>query len=407
MELIMKVSLHKCENYNNENVLNALKQIFNDFGGINNIVKPNQTVLLKVNLVEKYNPTKACTTHPTIVEELSKLIISCGAKCIIADSPAVFYNKQHVSKVYDVCGMSNASKNSGAILNDNFNSKLMQNPNGKVCKHIEIIDIADKCDVIINVAKFKSHMLTGYTGAVKNLFGLIPGLIKVQMHSNYPNLKDFCNFLIDIEQTVHDKIVFNIIDGVIGMEGAGPTSGTPIESKLIIGCPNAYYADICEVKLMNLLPEETPLLMLARDRGLIDDNFNAEIVGDSLENLKMPHFKNVKVAIENQARVMPKWLQPAFNRLCKKVPIIKAKNCKGCRKCKEHCPNKAIEMKKRKNGTEYAKINYKLCISCFCCQELCPFHVVKPRIPIGYKIIQRKQLKRDKKEKLNNKQNNQ
>lgn len=392
----MKVSLHKCENYSNENVAIALKQIFDDFGGIGNFVKKGQTVLLKVNLVEKYNPAKACTTHPVVVEELAKLITSCGAKCVVADSPAVFYNKQHVFKVYDVCGMTSACKNSGATLNDNFNSVLVKNPNGKVSKQIEIIEIAKNCDVIINVAKFKSHMLTGYTGAVKNLFGLIPGLIKVQMHSNYPNLKDFCNFLIDIEQTVHDKIVFNIIDGIVGMEGAGPTSGTPVESKLIIGSPDAYYTDCVEVKLMNLLPTEAPLLVQAQQRGLIDENFNAEIVGDTLESVKLPHFKNVKVATESVARVIPKWLQPAFNRLCKKVPIIKAKQCKGCRKCKEHCPNKAIEMKKRKNGKEYAKINYNLCINCFCCQELCPFHVVKPRIPIGYKIIQHKQLKRDK-----------
>lgn len=121
-----------------------------------------------------------------------------------------------------------------------------------------------------------------------------------------------------------------------------------------------------------------------------------KLIGENIENLIIKDFKNVKVATTNSAHVIPKWLQPAFRRFFRKLPVIKPKNCKGCNKCKEHCPNKAITMKKRKNGTQYAKINYNLCISCFCCQELCPFHVVKPRIPIGYKIIQHKQLKRDK-----------
>ncbi|MBQ7452742.1 MAG: DUF362 domain-containing protein [Clostridia bacterium] len=392
----MEVSLHKCTSYDNNQVRTALSQIFDDFGGIDKIVKPNTTVFLKINLVEKYNPKKACTTNPVVVEELAKLITQQGAKCIVGDSPAVFFNRQHVSAVYNVCQITDATKNSGAELNDNFNSNLVYVEDGKMAKNIEIIDAATSADIIINCTKFKSHSLTGHTGAVKNLFGLIPGLIKTQMHANYPKIHDFCDFLIDVERAVKNKLVFNIIDGIVGMEGPGPTSGTPIACNCLIGAPNAYACDICEALLMGLEPNESPLLVCAKERGIIE-SYDLKVIGEPLESMIIPNFKNIKVAMDSSAHVIPKWLQPVFNRFFKKVPIIQAKQCKGCEKCKNHCPNKAISIKNRKNGTKFAKIDYKQCISCFCCQELCPFHVVKVRTPIGYKIIQRKQLKRNKK----------
>ena len=52
-----------------------------------------------------------------------------------------------------------------------------------------------------------------------------------------------------------------------------------------------------------------------------------------------------------------------------------------------------------RKGELYAKIDYKKCINCFCCQEVCPFNVVKVKVPVGYKIIQSKQIRRDKKQK--------
>ena len=400
------VSLHKCTEYDGALVRENLIKIFNDFGGIEKFVKKGQTIFLKINLVEKYNPEKACTTNPVVVRELAKLIVEAGAKCVVGDSPAVFFNSTHVSKVYDVCKITDAVSGTGATLNDNFNSSLIDAVNAKKCKQIELIDVAMHADAIINCTKFKSHTLTGHTGAVKNLFGLIPGLIKTQMHSCYPILHDFCDFLIDIEQTAKEKIVFHLIDGIVGMEGNGPTSGTPIECNCLIGGPNPYAVDLCEARLMGLEATESPLLVCAKERSIISD-LNLEVLGEKLEDMIVPNFKNIKVALEGNAHVIPKIFQPLFRRFFRKLPIISKRKCKGCQKCKQHCPNKAIEMVKRKNGTFYAKIDYTKCISCFCCQELCPFHVVKPRTPIGYKFIQRKQLKRAKQQAKENKKSGQ
>lgn len=395
------VSLRLCKDYEISNVKNTIDKCFLDLGGIQKYIKPNMIVVIKANLVEKYSPEKAVTTHPSIVQAIATKIKNVGAKCIVADSPAAFFNEKHLNKIYEVTKMSHACSQAEAELNKNFDSVSIK-VDGEKTKSLDIIDVIDKADVVINVAKFKTHSLTGYTGAVKNLFGIVPGLIKAQMHNLYPELKDFCNFLIDVERSISDKLVLNFIDAVVGMEGAGPTSGTPRIVNRIIASQSAYAADTVAVQIMNLKPDEYPLLVEAKRRKLIGENFEVEIVGESLEKSIITDYKNIRVQSNGYANVIPKWAQKPFRNFFQRRPIIDPKNCKGCRKCFEHCPAKAITMEYDKNGCEYAKIDYKKCINCFCCQELCPFHVVTIKTPLGYKILQRKQLQKNKQKNKNN-----
>ena len=74
-------------------------------------------------------------------------------------------------------------------------------------------------------------------------------------------------------------------------------------------------------------------------------------------------------------------------------PIIKKRRCMGCGKCAMHCPAKAISMVQDKKGKRFAKVDYTKCIRCFCCQELCPFTVVKIKSGILYKLVHLKKKK--------------
>ena len=56
---------------------------------------------------------------------------------------------------------------------------------------------------------------------------------------------------------------------------------------------------------------------------------------------------------------------------------------KGCKKCFDHCPVKAITMTPtKKGGIPKAKFDYNKCIRCYCCQELCPFGLVRVKAGI-------------------------
>ena len=393
------VSLRACEDYNQENVDACMEKVFEDIGGLEQFIKPGMTVVLKVNLLTRATPTQAITTHHSVVEAVAKKVVGLGARCVIADSPASKFTASHLKSIYEASGMNLAATNSKAELNDNFESVAVDIPDAERLKHVEIIDVVDKADAVINICKMKTHELTGYSGCVKNLYGIIPGLIKAQTHALFPKLKDFCNALIDLQQSIKDKLVLNIVDAVVGMEGPGPKAGTPRIVNRIIASTDPYSADAVMVRLMNIDPSTMPLLKEAVRRKLIDSKLEPIVVGEDLEDSIIKDYKTIYVTSESNSAVVPKWFQPTFRRLFQRRPVIKPCKCKGCKKCYEHCPAEAIRMEYDRKGELYAKIDYKKCINCFCCQEVCPFNVVKVKEPLGYKMIQRKQIRRDKKQK--------
>ncbi len=378
-----KVALVACSEYTREAADAAVKETFDLLGGIERFVQPNTTVVIKANLLDRIKPEKAATTHPEIVAAVARCVIAQGAKCIIADSPGGLFTRAYVGGVYAKTEMTRAAKESGAELNDLFTATEVSFPEALVGKKMEIIDVLLQADTIINLAKLKSHSFTGYTGCVKNLFGAIPGLQKVQMHGNNPKIDNFVDFVIDIEQFLKPKLCFHMIDAVVGMEGPGPTAGTPRFIGRLIASPCPYSADLAALTIMNAKPMGMPMFRRAVERGIASsDASQLAVVGESLEKSVIPNFKNVEVTPDRPfSKIVPKCLQPLIKRLVSRRPYIPTKLCKGCKKCFEHCPPKAISMVDGK-----AKIDYDKCIRCYCCQELCPFHVVKVKTPILYKI---------------------
>ena len=381
--LIKMVSITKCTSYEMPEVLNALAENINNLGGLSGIINKGDTVAVKLNLVSAIKPERAATTHPAVCEALAKLLLDYGAaKVIFVDSPGGAYSKEHLSKVYRICGITAAAEKSGAVLNEDFTFTEVSFKEAAVGKRMEIINALLNADAVINVAKMKAHSFTGYTGAVKNLFGAIPGMQKVQMHSIHPNLSRFCDFLIDIEQCLKDKIKLHIIDGIIGMEGAGPTAGQPVSTNVLISSANPYHADLAMLKIMAENPLRMPLINCAAERNLIkkDDIGNVQITGADINGLIISKFKKVKTV--DNAFLISK-VPGIMRKFITSRPKIK-RNCKGCGKCVEHCPQKTMFIKGKK-----AKIKYKQCISCYCCQELCPFLAVKIKTPLFAKIFRK------------------
>lgn len=374
------ISLAKCQNYESENVKVALKKLIDNLGGIDKFVKSGQNVLVKANLLNNFKIETGATTHPSVIFALCEMLIEQGCNVTIGDSSGGLYNKMHMSSVYKVTGMTDVVANCDAKLNDDFGYTSVKFDDGVVGKSFDIIDVALKADVIINVAKLKTHSFTYYTGAVKNLFGLIPGIQKVQMHSQNANLLKFFNFIIDIEEFIKDKLALNIIDGVIGMEGAGPSAGKTREIKALLASSNAFAVDYVALKLTNAQPIDFPQFYLAKQRGIapVSDE-EIQVVGDKIQDLIVKDFKHVP---NDKLWNLEKNLKKPLIKLMTPYPAVSKSKCKGCKKCFDHCPNKAITMKEN-----VAHFDLNLCIRCFCCQELCPYHLIKVKRSVVSKIL--------------------
>ena len=376
-----KVAMSACADYQPQNVQTAVSDVLLQLGGLQNFVKPDQKVFIKVNLVREMSPDKHGTTHPEAVIALVNELSQITQNIIVGDSCGGMYTKGVMNVVYNKCKMTEIANRTCAKLNDDFDFQTVE-LNGKSLQKCEIINAFTSADVVINFTKLKTHSFAGYTGAVKNLYGLIPGLLKVELHSRFPDLGDFCNLLCDIEQYAKSKIVLHMIDGVIGMEGAGPTNGKPKFIGQILASPNPYELDVVAVSLFGK-PFDMPLLQVAKERGLVSEDLSAiDFDFATLADKFVDNFDIPEVTSANTFLNMPKWVKKLAKKyLTKKVKIDKNR-CRGCGKCVTHCPAEALQVVDKK-----AKLKQSKCIRCYCCQELCPFDAVELKKTFMYRVL--------------------
>ena len=382
-----RVSIVKCEDYDICNVKSAIRESIDRLGGMTAFISPGDRVLLKVNLLMKRKPEKVTTTHPSIAQALAELVMEAGGKPVIGDSPGGyhFYTRGTLEAVYETCGMKEAAEKSGAELSYNTDMIDVPYPEGKIMKSIKTIRPVIEVDKIINIPKIKTHMMTVYSGAVKNLFGIIPGSYKAEYHLRFEDTGDFADLLIDI--CMFAKPILTVMDAVIGMEGYGPTNGNPKKVGLVITSTDPYALDVAAADIIGLKPEQVPTIRKSAERGLCTGNVkDIELIGEDVDRIRVEDFKKptVKIAFNFYNILLPKFMTKWLNRLIKPNPCFKTEACKGCGMCAKGCPPGAIEMKDGKPC-----VNLNACIRCFCCHELCNFNAVDIKRPWFIRMVLR------------------
>ena len=375
------VSAVPCHNYNKNEVKFALSVLLDSFGGLD-FVTDGMCIAIKANLVTFAKPEEAVTTHPTLICALIELLKERGAgRIIVGDSPGGLYNAVFLNKVYSVCGL-NAVEEAGGELNRNFGQTEARFEGAKVMHNFTYTSYLDEADAIINFCKLKTHGMMGMSAAAKNMFGVIPGTMKPEYHFRYPNAADFARMIVDIDEYFKDKTKLCIADAIVGMEGNGPTQGTPREIGAILASKCPHKLDMVCAKIIGLDPETIPTLIAARERGLIPDSINDLCICGDTDSLIIPDYNNVAVRhsllFDNRSKLFGK----VARRVLEAKPTVRSHECKGCEKCKRICPAQAITMK---NGKPV--IDRKKCIKCFCCQEFCPFGAMKVHRSLLAKIL--------------------
>jgi uncharacterized protein (DUF362 family)/Pyruvate/2-oxoacid:ferredoxin oxidoreductase delta subunit len=384
---VSDVSIVRCADYEPQLVKSAVRQSLDLLGGIHAFVKPGDRVLLKVSLLMRRKPEKATTTHPEIVRALAELVIEAGGRPLIGDSPGGyhFYTRSTLASVYDTCGMKDAAEKSGAELNYDTEAVDVPFPEGKVIKLVKTIKPVLEADVIISIPKLKTHMMTVYSGAVKNMFGLIPGSYKAEYHLRFEDTNDFADLLIDLCSFARPALT--VMDAVVGMEGYGPTAGNPRTVGLIVSSRDPYALDTVAVRLIGLDHRKVPTIMKAEQRGLCAAGAaGARVIGEPVERVAVLDFEKptVKVAFNYYSLFLPRWLKKRLDTVLKPKPRFDHESCVGCGMCAQGCPPRAIEMKDGKPVVDLSR-----CIRCFCCSELCAHGAVRIVRPWFIRLVLR------------------
>ena len=380
------VVLESCASYEYDGVKAAVKAIFDAYGGIEKLVAPGTKVALKPNLVARRKPEEAATTHPAVLQAVAELCVQAGGQVVVCESPGGVYDKAVLKSLYKGTGIEDAALAAGAELNFDLSVTKVQNPDAVYQKTLEILTPLAEADVVINLAKLKTHGMMVYTGAVKNLFGAIPGIGKAEYHFKMPDYASFANTVIDIFLAV--KPAFSIIDSVVGMHKDGPTAGEPFEAGLLIGSDNAFEADRVALDLIAARTERVPMAKEAIARGLMPESADAvTLAGDlSLEAARKRLSGFVVKYNDDCSRLhfSDGFLGRVMSKMVKPKPVF-TKKCRSCGECARLCPVKAITVEKGKR----AKADLDKCIRCYCCQELCRFKAVKIKKSPVTKLVQK------------------
>lgn len=366
------VSVVKTNDYEYQEVRSGLEEAIALMGGLDKYLKKGQRVLLKLNLLMKKKPEDAVTTHPIFVKALADIISQFGCEVIVGDSPAGPFTLWNLEGVYKACGIEEIAKDGGFILNKNIEVVEELHPEGVAIKKIDIFKTVKDVDAVISVSKLKTHCMAKLTGAVKNMFGVIPGLQKVEYHYKMPDVHQFANMLVDVCTFV--KPVLSFMDAIVGMEGDGPSAGIPRKVGLILASNSPYHLDAVAAKIVGITPVEIPTVKASMERGLIKtDLSDCDIKGLSLEEARVKNFIAPDImSIHFLNGRVPAFVEGFLMNILQPKPIFMHQDCTGCRDCKLSCPPDAITMINNR-----PVVDLKKCIRCFCCQELCPKKAVK------------------------------
>lgn len=361
---MQKVSVLKCPDYNVEQIYKVLKQSLKN---INFEIPKNKKILLKPNVLSQKKPETAIDTHPAVLDALCRLLKENNNKIWIGDSSGIA-SYGGTKTAFKISGIEDVAKkyNAKLISFEGSQRKEIIDNNAKVIKRFILAKEPFMVDLIINLPKLKTHVLTKFTGAVKNIFGCVPGGGKSEKHALAPNEDMFCNLLLDIYQNVKPKL--NIMDAIIGLEGDGPGSaGIPKKVGLIIASKDAVALDVVASRIIGYNPLEIKTIKYAIERGLFSGINDVEIIGE--KDFKID-FKKPKLKPKLVSSMPKPIVRFAFN-LTSFKPYVDKNKCKKCNICANVCPVKAIKL------DPYPKFDRKKCVLCYCCHENCPYNSIK------------------------------
>jgi len=374
------VYLHKCDRYDHERIKKAVITIGDHLkGGWNNIIPDGAKVLLKPNMLISAAPARAVTTHPFLVGAVAEICREAGAATVtIGDSPAL----GSTLKVAQKTGILQAAQQAAADIGRFTDSVRIKTPAEFMHRSFTVAKEAVDADVIINLPKFKTHALMVLTLSTKNLYGLFVGKQKMRWHlQSGRDHAFFARLLVELAYTVKPSL--SIIDAVEGMEGNGPSSGTPRPLGFIGASEDMLSLDRVCTEIVGIPPDKNHCLRTARQMGFTTDLDRIDLRGDSLDRFQIDDFKPAAtMAVEG-----PPLLKPFVGMVEKFFtvkPSVTQSRCRGCGICITACPPQAITLPKKDGAVS---INHSRCIRCFCCQELCPEGAIHARDSIGVKLM--------------------
>ncbi len=378
-----KVVVIRCESYAQDDVDAAVMRGLALLGGASAFIKPAEKILLKPNMLVGDPPAKNTTVHPAVFKAVAQQLQAAGAHLSFGDSPAFGSPALTAS----LNGFTPISQALDIPLADFTHAEMVVFPEGRLMRQFSLAKGVLAADGVISLCKMKTHALTRVTGAIKNLFGCIPGITKTELHATLPDEFAFAQMLVDLARLVNPRLC--IMDGIQAMEGNGPRNGTTRAVNVLLFSDDPVAMDAVMCRIMALDPQLVPTLTAAQACGYGQVQ-GYQLLGDDLESFILPDFNVNRRAASTTGtsrnslhrRVLKKWVAPR--------PVIDAEKCTRCGQCVKICPAKPKAVFFKGDDHHQApQYDYERCIRCYCCQETCPHEAITVETPLLGRLLKR------------------
>jgi uncharacterized protein (DUF362 family)/Pyruvate/2-oxoacid:ferredoxin oxidoreductase delta subunit len=367
------VAAARCADYEFEKVQAALREALAPLGGMSAFVKPGERIALKPNLLSPAAPEKAIVTHPVVLAAVAVEVKEAGGHPVVVESPGtgVVHAKPVIERAFRKVGYTEMAERYGFELSIDTAWKNVSAPDAKLAKRMEVMTPIVEADGVINLPKFKTHTFMIFTGATKNLFGVIPGLNKASYHARLADPRRFADMLLDVAYFVRPRL--SIVDAIVGLEGEGPgTGGSPRQIGALLVGADPVHVDVACCRIAGIPVSNVPVLVAARERRLWTGHASdVETLGVTIADLHVKDYvlpgsyEGIGVG---RMGFLEEGLQAILRRF-NRWPVPKVGRCTLCGACARACPAKAITLDKK---DKVAKVDDSLCIRCYCCHEVCP-----------------------------------
>ena len=265
-------------------ILSGMKEL-----GVSPAEIKGKRVLLKPNLVEVIRGASHINTHPLVIRGAIEAFLTLGASGVIVGE-----GQGHVRDSYYVLeesGLADVLYEDRIPYADLNNDSLFTLPNKGRFSHLKELSFPQtlrQIDIIVSMAKMKTHHWAGVTLSMKNMFGVMPGIV-YGWPKNVLHVAGIERSILDINATI--KPHFAIVDGITGMEGDGPIMGTPCHVGVLVMGRNLPAVDATSARIMGIDPHKVAYLKAASNRlGPIKEKYisqRGELISTVRKNFRL------------------------------------------------------------------------------------------------------------------------
>jgi uncharacterized protein (DUF362 family) len=220
-------------------------------------VQPEALVVVKPNLCTAVREKcQMANTDPALVEAVCRILRTRTKRVVLVEADGL---RQTAWEAFAASSYSRFTKELDlefVNLSESPTVTTRLSPAG----NIELPEILLRADAFVTLPVLKTHALTYFTGALKNQWGCLPQYDRILLHKYLDPMLVFLHSILQPRMA--------LMDGIIGMEGRGPTNGTPRRLDVVLASQDSVALDVTAMRLVGLEPGQARHVVLTAEADL-------------------------------------------------------------------------------------------------------------------------------------------